>query len=169
MIVVFSFPMSLPVAPPFLGGPFGMVLAILGIYLAIGRRPWLPGFLSERAISTSVFSAFVHKLIGAARFLESFLRPRILVLTASAWIRRFHAVYVLCMALLLALPVPLPVPFSNTVVALPIFLTGLGLLERDGLFITLGYAAAIPCIIYYGAIVWLGQEGIGFLLLHFGL
>jgi len=169
MIVLFSFPLSLPIAPPFLGGPFGLVLAFLGLYLALGRKPRLPRFLRERPIPSHRFHGFVRKLIRVAKMLESFLRPRILLLTSMPWVRRCHAIYILLMALLLALPVPLPVPFSNTVVALPIFLTGLGLLERDGFFVLLGYAAALPCIIYYGGIVWLGQEGVEMLLRHYGM
>lgn len=169
MIVVFSFPLSLPVAPPFLGGPFGLVLAFLGLYLALGRKPWLPRFLREHIIPSHRLHGTVRKLIGVAKTLESFLRPRFLLLTSTPWVRRCHAVYILLMALLLALPVPLPVPFSNTVVALPIFLTGLGLLERDGLFVLIGYAAAVPCFVYYGGIIWFGQEGVGLLLRHYGM
>jgi hypothetical protein len=36
---------------------------------------------------------------------------------------------------------PLPIPFSNLLPAWAIFLVACGLLERDGLFIVLGYAA----------------------------
>ncbi|MBM3290593.1 MAG: exopolysaccharide biosynthesis protein, partial [Candidatus Hydrogenedentes bacterium] len=32
MIVLFSFPMSLPISPPFLGGVFGTVLTFLSFY-----------------------------------------------------------------------------------------------------------------------------------------
>ncbi len=169
MIVLFSFPLSLPVAPPFLGGPFGLILAFLGLFLALGRTPWIPRSLRERPIPSARFQRIVHRLIRVSKTLEKFLRPRWLVLTNTHWVRRCHAVYILLMALLLALPVPLPVPFSNTVVALPIFLTGLGLLERDGLFVLLGYGAALPCFIYYGGIIWLGEEGVQLVLRHFGL
>lgn len=168
MIVLFSFPMSLPVAPPFLGGPFGLVLALLGLYLTLGRNPWLPRFLRDRRISSHRFRAIVQRLIRIAKVLESFLHPRILLLTDMLWLRRCHAIYVLLLALLLAMPVPLPVPFSNTVVAFPIFIMGLGLLERDGVFVLLGYLAALPCLAYYGAILWLGQEGVELFLRHYG-
>ncbi len=169
MIVLFSFPLSLPIAPPFLGGPFGLVLALLGLYLALGKKPWLPRFLRERSISSQRFHGILRRLIAVAKMLESFLRPRILVLTNMLWLRRCHAIYILLLALLLALPVPLPVPFSNTVVALPIFITGLGLLERDGLFVLLGYVAALPCVAYYGGILWLGQGGVELFLRHYGI
>ncbi|GMU93471.1 MAG: hypothetical protein AMXMBFR4_25290 [Candidatus Hydrogenedentota bacterium] len=162
MIVLFSFPMSLPISPPFLGGVFGLILAFLGFYLVVGKKPWVPGFLHRRPISYRVLFQTIHRLTAVAKFLESFLKPRLLVLTRNSWLWRMHGLYIVAMALFLALPAPVPLPLTNTVVGIPIFLTALGLLERDGIVVILGYLAAIVCFTYYGLIVWFGAEAFQF-------
>ena len=169
LIVLLSFPLTLPLSIPFIAGPFGLVLAFVGVFLFMGRTPWLPRFLRERPVSHHMLEHSVARLLSLFRFVEHLVRPRFPALSSSTVAIRCHAVYILALALLLALPVPLPVPFSNTVVAIPICLCGLGLLEEDGLLVLLGYAAVVPCVIYYGAILWLGQEGVTRLLAYLHL
>lgn len=166
LIVLLSFPLTLPVSIPFIAGPFGLVLAFVGLYLFIGKTPWLPRALRTKPVSRRMLEHSVARLLALFQFVEHLLRPRFPAFSTGAVAVRCHAVYVLVLGLLLALPVPLPVPFSNTVVAIPIFLCGLGLLEEDGLLVLLGYMAVVPCVVYYGAVVWLGQEGVTRLLAY---
>ncbi|MBX7254808.1 MAG: exopolysaccharide biosynthesis protein [Candidatus Hydrogenedentes bacterium] len=169
LIVLLSFPLTLPISIPFIAGPFGLVLAFVGLYLFLGRTPWLPRALREKPVSHRLIEHSATRLLGLFRLIEHLLRPRFPALSTGGVAVRCHAVYVSMLALLLALPVPLPVPFSNTVVAIPIFLCGLGLLEEDGVIVVLGYLAVIPCVVYYGAVVWLGQEGVTRLLAYLHL
>ena len=164
MIVLFSFPMSLPISPPFLGGFFGAVLAFLSFYLVLGRKPWIPRSLHRRPVSYRALSGIVDKLTRVMRYLEKILQPRLLTLTQGERLWQMHGIFLLGMSLILALPIPMPAPFTNSVAALPIFLASLGMLERDGLFIILGYISTLLCAGYYTVLLLLGKEALEFLL-----
>jgi hypothetical protein len=46
------------------------------------------------------------------------------------------------------------IPFSNTIPALGIALLALGMVERDGALIVLGYVASLLGAAYVGGILW---------------
>lgn len=160
MIVLFSFPMSLPISPPFLGGVFGMVLTFLSFYLVIGKKPWMPHYLHHKPVSYRVLEKTIEKLSWVMRYLEILLKPRLLFMTKDERLWRLHGGFLLFMSMILALPIPMPAPFTNSVAALPIFLTSLGMLERDGRMIIIGYCSTLLCIGYYLALILLGREAI---------
>ncbi len=163
MIVLFSFPMSLPISPPFLGGVFGAVLMFLSFYLVIGRKPWVPQYIHNRLVSFRVMSSTIDKLTWVMHYLEFLLRPRMLFMTNTEKVWRLHGMFLLGMSIILALPIPMPAPFTNSVAALPIFLAALGMMERDGICIIAGYCSTLICIGYYLALILLGKEAFDFL------
>ncbi|MEO6995743.1 MAG: exopolysaccharide biosynthesis protein [Lacunisphaera sp.] len=62
-------------------------------------------------------------------------------------VNQLHAIVILISAAILLLP--LPIPLSNLLPAWAIFLIASGLLERDGLFIVLGYFAFLVGALYF--------------------
>jgi hypothetical protein len=90
------------------------------------------------------------------RFLESVLRPRWSLLTGNALLNQLHAIGILLSALILLLP--LPIPFSNLLPAWAIFLLACGMLERDGLFVFLGYVAFAIGAAYFILLGGIAQE-----------
>ena len=57
------------------------------------------------------------------------------------------------------------IPFSNTLPAVSILLLALGMLQRDGIFIVLGYGALLLTILYFGGLalfVFLGGQSLFF-------
>lgn len=163
MIVLFSFPMSLPISPPFLGGVFGTVLTFLSFYLVMGQKPWMPHYLHHKPVKYRVLEATIAKLTWAMRYLEFVLKPRLLFMTKNERLWQIHGTFLLFMSIVLALPIPMPAPFTNSVAALPIFLTSLGMLERDGRMIIIGYCSTLICITYYLALIVLGKEALEWL------
>jgi hypothetical protein len=72
------------------------------------------------------------------RKVEQFLHPRLLIMTSPVFgIINGSAIF--CLALLLILPIPL----SNFIFAILIVIFSLGLVEKDGIFILLGYIGTI--------------------------
>ena len=58
--------------------------------------------------------------------------------------------------LALGLALPLPIPGSNLVFLIPLFMYSVGVLERDGLWIVLGYASTLinlALLVVFGATV----------------
>lgn len=141
LIMLLALPFCTPIPLPGLSTPLGLIIMIIGVRLALGAKPWLPGRLLDTRLPPEIFTkVFVvtRKLVLA---FERLLRPRLLWMTGSPWLEQAHAVpLVICASMLL---LPLPIPFSNIVPAWGILLVAGGLLERDGYFLIAGYVATI--------------------------
>ncbi|WP_423294175.1 exopolysaccharide biosynthesis protein [Neotabrizicola sp. VNH66] len=146
LLMIFAFPNILP-SPPGLAGVLGLPLIFLSAQMMLGMAPWLPGIIARRSIARPVFAALVDKiepwLARAERLLSIRLRP----LTSAPAQRVIGAV-----CLILSIALALPVPFANLAPATAICLIGLGVLERDGLWIILGFCAAVGALVYVAAL-----------------
>src|SRR5262245_49842915 len=161
LIMLLALPFCTPVPLPGLSTPFGLIIAIIGVRLALGAKPWLPARLLDTRLPPNVFAkvfAFTRKIILG---FERLLRPRMLWVTASPRLQQAHAIPIAICALLLLLP--LPVPFTNAVPAWGIMLIAGGLLERDGGFVVAGYITSLLAIAFFGAMAIFGVEAVDFI------
>ena len=158
IIAILALPFCLPVQIPGLSTPFGVVLIFTGLRISFGQAPWLPGWLLVRKISPSTTEGLLEGLRKLAVPAEKILHPRLTLLCRNVFLHRLHGVLIAFLAILLALP--LPIPFSNLLAAVPILLIALALLEDDGCFMIAGYLAAIPCILFFGALYLLGPRAV---------
>jgi hypothetical protein len=160
LVMLLALPFSTPIPLPGLSTPFGLVILLIGVRLALGAKPWLP----QRLLDTRLPPKFFAKVFAATRkiltWLERLLRPRMLGLTASPRLLQAHAVPIVLCALMLLLP--LPVPFSNTLPAWGVILTSAGLLERDGRFIVAGYVSTVLAAAFFAVIGFAGVEAFDF-------
>ena len=157
LLVFFAFPLALPVPIPALSTLFGAAATCVAFYFAVGKPPWLPARIANRPIRPDSLRRACGRLLRLLEKTERLIHPRWVALTHGPRRTRFHARVLFVLAFLIVLP--LPIPLANTVAAVPMLLIALGLLERDGACVVLGYLAAIPCAAYYGAIAVLGLEG----------
>jgi len=141
------------IAIPFVGlsTPFGLVIALLGGQLMLGRtRPWLPARARRRALTLAMLDRVLGLLLRRTQWLarlsrrrwEPLIRPRVI------------GGGIVLLALGLALP--LPIPGSNLVFLAPLFLYAVGILERDGLWIVLGHVCTLldlALLVVFGATV----------------
>lgn len=146
LIILLSLPFLVPVPLPGLSTPFGLAIGLIALRLSLGQRPWLPKRIQRQVIPGGFLPKVIDLAERVVRTMESFLRPRLLVLTEAAFIRQLHAIVILASATILLLP--LPIPFSNGLPAWAIILMSGGLLERDGLFVTLGYLMFALSVVY---------------------
>lgn len=158
MITVLSLPFSQPIQLPGLSVPFGIVLFYSGLRIAFAQQPWLPGWLLVKKIPPSTAMGLLEGMRKVARLTEKILHPRWAFLCRRPALHRLHGVLIAFLSILLALP--LPIPFSNMLAAVPIVLLGLALLEDDGFFLLAGYLAAIPCIVFFGALFLFGPKAV---------
>lgn len=139
LVMLLSLPFIQPVPLPGLSTPLGLAIVLIALRLSLGQRPWLPMKIQRAELPAGFFGKLMTLTERLIRFLESVLRPRWATLTGTPLLNQLHAIVILISALILLLP--LPIPLSNLLPAWAIFLLACGLLERDGLFITLGYVA----------------------------
>jgi hypothetical protein len=147
--VFLTLPFLLPVSIPGVSTVFGLAIILIGVGVTFNRVPWLPRRILDRPLSTPHLKrAFERGARIVARF-ERLVRPRWLLLTRTAAANFVHGLAIILAGVLLIFPLGL-VPFSNTLPGLAILFLSLGLLERDGVFIVLGYAMNLATIVYFG-------------------
>ncbi|MDX9690583.1 MAG: exopolysaccharide biosynthesis protein [Proteobacteria bacterium] len=131
MLLTLNLPNLIPLPLPLLSVIFGFPLGLAGLQLALGfERPWIPRFLRERGIKKEEMLFFCDQVDQRYGWFHRLIHPRLLFLT------RGGAVRLIGLAIsILAFVMVLPVPLGNLVLAIPIALLALGLIERDGYFV----------------------------------
>lgn len=146
LTLILSLPFLLPVPLPGLSIPFGLSVCLISLRMMQGKSIWLPSFLRRKTLSTSQAEAIFSKLKPLAGKLARMVRPR-----GSFFLQRRGtktAAY-LCMAisgLLLALPLP---PGTNAPPALTCVLLSVGVLEQDGIYLTLGFLCFLAIFVLF--------------------
>ena len=147
-LMVFSIPEVLPIPLP--GMTMAMVIptGIISSQLIRGKREIrLPNALLKRSIPRKAFAAAVRAILP---FLERAERG-----TRARWrwasnpvAKRFLGLFILVMAAVIALPIP----FTNMPAAISIFIIALGMVERDGVLISLGILLGLATVAMIGAL-----------------
>lgn len=160
LLLIFAFPNILP-TPPGTAGILGLPLLFLSAQMMLGLDPWLPGFIARRSMARGTFQALVERITPWLLRAERLLRARGEVLAHPRAQRLLGA---LCLIVSIALV--LPVPFANLVPSVALCIIGLGVLERDGLWIVLGVLAAIGSLVYVAGLAWVLVKSAVFLLMN---
>ena len=159
LMFIFAVPNAVPM-PPGTSAILGLPLVILTWQVMVGRQTlWLPDVVRKRRISKEMLETFVGKVTPVMTRLERILRPRFgLIVTSDIAERAIGLV-----AFVLALILFLPIPFGNIPPAAAIACLALGLAERDGLAVIVGYGlaaasvailAAVSSALYAGAVAF---------------
>jgi hypothetical protein len=148
MLFAFSVPNLLPL-PPGSSTVLGMPLVLLAPQLALGvKSPWLPRFVAERTIDRQTLARTFDKLIPRLEQVERLLTPRLPFVFGPVGDRLIGLV-----CFLLALVLILPIPLGNMLPAASVAALALGLTQRDGAVVLLGYllAAASAAVLVLSA------------------
>lgn len=151
--VFLSIPFLFPVAIPGTSTVFGLLIGLIGVGVMADRLPWLPARLLDHPLQAKHVMPVLKKGAEWARRFERLIRPRWLLLTHGPTVNRLNGLMLIVAAVSLLAPLPM-IPFSNTIPALGIALLALGMVERDGGLIVLGYLASLAGAAYVGGILW---------------
>ncbi len=157
LFIVFCLPLLIPLPlPTGLGTAMSLPIFYFSFQLMFGAdRPWLPAWISKKELGIDTFRKIVSKSMPMLKFIEKFLKKRVVILSS----RKFD-IFLGLFILLLNIPICLPFPMSNTIPAISIIVLSLGVLEKDGIMMIVGYMigmfAWFVCImigfaLYYGA------------------
>ncbi|HEY5893561.1 MAG TPA: exopolysaccharide biosynthesis protein [Chthoniobacterales bacterium] len=161
-VLLLSLPFILPIPLPF-SLPFGIAILFISANIALGREPWLPRKIRTRTISFHRLEKLIHGVVRVTRALERIARPRMqfmhnqFAIKVIGWGMAFGG-FLLCL--------PLPFPGTNSVPAISIILLAAGLIERDGIFVCIGFVMSILAVVYIGLAFWLGKNGLEWLWHH---
>ena len=147
LLFVFAIPNVVP-TPPGASSILGAPLLFLAAQLTFGRRPWLPAVIARQSMSRRDYRVLIDRLAPSLERAEKLLRPRWSVLAIPPM---EYLVGLVC--LLLAIVLVLPIPLGNIPPALAISMMALGILERDGLWVLAGLAAASASTVVVSGVV----------------
>jgi hypothetical protein len=154
---ILAMPFLLPVTLPFMSTALGAPMLLIGVAVMLNRVPWLPDRLLDHVLPGATVQHVLERAAHAADRFEHLVRPRMLALTASALANSLHGLALVTAVLVLMAPLPL-VPFANTLPALGVILLCLGMAERDGVAILLGYAVTLFAAAFVGTLLWLAAK-----------
>lgn len=135
LIVLFAVPFLIP-TPPGFSTPAGLAIGMLGLCVMANLRPWLPGFVARREVSTSAVDRIVGGTSRVLLKVEKLIKPRLQFMLAPV-LHWMIGLSLVSAAFILALPIP--IPWNNGPPAICILILAFGLLERDGLLILVGH------------------------------
>lgn len=151
---VLASPFLVPVSLPFSSTALGLPMLLVGIAVTLDRVPWLPGRLLDYAMPGETVRRVLDRAARAAGRFEHLVRPRVLRITATPASNMVNGVVLVVAVLLLMAPLPL-VPLVNTLPSVAVILLSLGMAERDGVLILVGYAVTLLSLAYVAAVLWL--------------
>lgn len=158
LLVCISLPFVTPIPLPGLSAPFGLLVALLGARLAVGRKPWLPHRLLRRELPPRFLAKVLQAATRVVRWLEFCLKPRLSFLHESLLFRRLAGSLLMLSGLLLLLPLPLP--FCNSLPALTVLLLSASALERDGVAFLAGCFVFLVTVAYFAFLGFGGAHAI---------
>lgn len=150
--IFLTLPFMVPVSIPGVSTVFGAVILLIGISVVFDRTPWLPERFMRKEFPADKLRTAFEKGIGWVQRLEKISRRRWLGLTHGPVMHGINGLMVVLGAVLLMAPFGL-IPFSNTLPGLAILLLAIGILQRDGVCILLGYVTNVLTIIYFAILI----------------
>jgi hypothetical protein len=164
LTIFLSLVFLVPVSIPGVSTVFGTGILLIGITRLFSRKLWLPNMIAHRKISSEKLRAGFERALVWFRRLEKISRPhRMRALTSDGLMALLNNLSFILAAILLMAPFGF-IPFSNTLPALALIFLAVGLIQKDGGSILLGYLANLATIIYFGFLIAGGGYSINELL-----
>jgi hypothetical protein len=149
LMFIFAVVTALPM-PPGVSTVVGAPLVFLTAQLMLGKTAWLPKIITDRSLSRVDFARVVNKASPWLARAESVMKPRFVFLAHRPAVH-FVGLIAFIMAIILLGPVFL----GNMAPSIVICIIALGLIERDGVWITIGVVAGIATGIFLVGFYWL--------------
>ncbi len=142
---------------PGVGAFLGLALMLVSAQMIVGRRqPWLPAAIARAGARRKSVVRISRRLARWLRWLENLARPR-LAIALSPTAERAIGLAVFFLAFLIALPIPF---FADTPLAAAVMVFALGLIERDGAMILLGFLLTAAIALFGGSVAWAAMQQI---------
>jgi hypothetical protein len=156
LFALLALPSALPIPAPGYSIPFGIVMFLLAMQLIAGReRPWLPKSWKEKGFDLKQVQRGIKGGMPWLRRAEVYSRPRLTPVCTS-----YPGRVILGSAIaLMSVCMMIPVPGTNTLPAMAIWLTGLGLLDDDGFISIMGVTLCVLAGSVVGVIFLTGVQG----------
>ena len=139
-MIFFALPVAIPLPyPPGFTTIMGLPLVILSIQMLFGsKKVCLPSRLNNYQIQNGTLKMLSNKFVPIVKSVEKYVKPRF-AFARSVYCEQF--IGFIC--LIASIAVAIPFPLTNAIPALGISVMALGLLNRDGLTVIVGFFISI--------------------------
>ena len=163
LLMTLAFPSALPVPAPGYSTPFGLLLAVLGLQMIVGRNtPWFPQMILQKKVSRQTARKLVDRSTKLLSLVEKWVHPRPPSCFNTILIR-FWGFLVIIMSVLMILPIPL----TNTFPAMVIFFLGAALSEKDGKIGIITIVIGVVAVLIYALVLLWGFSMVSNLVQRF--
>ncbi len=146
LMIMFALPNAvIPGISWILGAP----IILFGLQIASGRqKAWLPNIMLRRKLSASLFQTIAQRVQKFLVWIEKWLRPRWLFFFNGIG-ERLLGLYLACLAVVLMAPIP----FGNWFPAFGISFISVGIIEKDGVAVTIGIILGLLGAVFIATVV----------------
>jgi hypothetical protein len=158
LIVLLCLPLLTPIPLPGISTLIGLVIALIGLRLALGEKLHLPERLMQKELPPRILPKVLRassRLVGA---FERLSKPRLQLFYRHAAFQRLGGVLIALCGLKLLLP--LPIPMSNFFPCLSATLLAAGSFEEDGVVFLAGLVAFTTSLAYFALLALGGAAAI---------
>ncbi len=147
-LLAFSIPEVVPIPVPGISAIVALPTGVVSAQMIAGKKELrLPKWLLRRKVPRKALSAAIHAILPALKRIEKGAKPR------GRWVsnpltQRLLGLFIFVLALFIALPIPA----TNMPPAIAIFVTSLGMVERDGVLICAGILIGLASMVLIGAL-----------------
>jgi len=150
LLVALSLPSALPISAWGYAVPFAVLISLVALQMIMGRSfSILPRRVRNKDVGSKMVTFIQKRGIPFLRRVERLSKPRLENLSE----RRFFRFLVGIVILVLALVLLIPIPFTNTIFAFAILLIGIGLMNKDGLFILSGGLLGLTAVVVIALLI----------------
>lgn len=143
LLLVVLLPTFIPV-PVGIGAVTGPFIALFGLQMLLTlQHPWLPKWLGRRNMKRSTVQGFGRRFRPLLARIERVCRPRLQGLIENRAAHAFTGLQLVLLGFLLSLPIP----GTNYPFGFILLLYCIGLIERDGLVLLIGWVLGIAAIV----------------------
>lgn len=143
LLLISVLPAFIPL-PAGAGAIAGPLVMLVGVQMLLTlSKPWLPHWLCRRGPSRGALQRFLKHSKRIFSWLERRIRPRLDMVISQPVASAFTGLQLLLLGFLLSLPIP----FTNYPLGVLLMAYALGLLERDGTLLILGWSAGVATVL----------------------
>ena len=140
----------IPVSIPGFSTVFGVIIFFIGWSHLLNKSLWIPSNMKTKTLSAEKLRTSLKIGLKWFHFLEKISTPnRFIIVINNKVAHKINGFLVLVGSVFLMIPLGL-MPFSNTLPALIILFLSIGIIQKDGIIILLGYFSVLGTFIYFG-------------------
>lgn len=153
--LILAFPFLTPIPLPGVSIPFGVMIIVAAVSMAIGVPPWVPARLRKKELPREQVAKALGFSLRILRKVEFLVKPRGEMFLRFPGLVRMAGIAMAICGFLLALPLP---PGTNFPPALGVVLVAIGVLEGDSIVLGLGLIVAMINAAVFGAVSVFGFD-----------